>query len=44
MDVMEPRSEADIVPPPIGPNVAQLEDEQPPPSPVEPKVDAATEP
>ena len=43
-DGVEPRSEADIAPPPTKPNVAQSEDEQPLPSPVEPVVDAAMEP
>ena len=43
-DGMEPRSEVDITPPPTEPNVAQSEDEQPLPSPVEPVVDAAEEP
>ena len=44
MDGMEPRSEADVAPPPIEPNIAQSEDEQPLLSPVEPVADAAKEP
>ena len=44
MDGMEPRSEADVAPPPTEPNVAQSEDEQPLPSLVEPVADAAREP
>ena len=43
MDGVEPRLEADVAPPPIEPNVAQSEDEQPLPSSVEPVVDAAGE-
>ena len=44
MDGVEPGSEADVAPPPTEPNIAQLEDEQPLPSPVEPVVDATGEP
>ena len=44
MDGMEPGSEADVALSLIEPNVAQSEDEQPLPSPVEPVVDAAEEP
>ena len=44
MDGMEPGSEADVAPPQTKPNVAQSEDEQPLPSPVEPVADAAGEP
>ena len=43
-DGMEPGSEVDVAPPPTEPNVAQSEDEQPLPSPVEPVVDATEEP
>ena len=43
-DGVEPGLEVDIAPPPTKPNVAQSEDEQPLPSPVEPVVDAAMEP
>ena len=43
MDGMEPRSKADIAPPPTKPKVAQSEDEQPLPSPVEPVADAVGE-
>ena len=44
MDGVEPGSEVDIAPPPTELNVAQSEDEQPLPSPVEPVVDATVEP
>ena len=44
MDGVEPGSEADVSPPLIEPNVAQSEDEQPLPSPIEPVADAAGEP
>ena len=44
MDGVEPRLEASVAPPPTNPNVAQSEDEQPLPSPVEPVVDATMEP
>ena len=44
VDGGEPRSEADVAPPPTEPNVAQSEEEQPLPSPVEPVADAAGEP
>ena len=43
-DGVEPGSEVDVALPPTEPNVAQSEDEQPLPSPVEPVVDAAKEP
>ena len=43
-DAVEPRSEAHIALPPTEPNVAQPENEQPLPSPVEPVADAAGEP
>ena len=44
VDGMEPRSEVDVASPSTEPNVAQSEDEQPLPSPVEPVADAAGEP
>ena len=44
MDGVEPGSEADVAPPPTELNVAQSEDEQPLPSPVEPVADATGEP
>ena len=44
MDDVEPGSEVDVALTPTEPNVAQSEDEQPLPSPVEPVVDAAEEP
>ena len=44
MDGVELGSEVDIAPPPTEPNVAQSEDEQPLPSPVEPVADAVGEP
>ena len=44
MDGVEPGLEVEIASPPIEPNVAQSEDEQPLPSLVEPVVDAAVEP
>ena len=43
-DGVEPGSEVDVALPPTEPNVAQSEDEQPLPSPVEPVVNAAEEP
>ena len=44
MDGVEPGSEADVAPPPTELNVAQSEDEQPLPSPVELVADAVGEP
>ena len=44
MDGVEPRFEADVAPPLTEPNIAQSEDEQPLPSPVEPVADAIGEP
>ena len=44
MDGVEPGSKADITPPPTELNIAQSEDEQTLPSPVEPVADAAKEP
>jgi hypothetical protein len=44
VDGVEPRSEADVAPPPTEQNAAQSEDEHPLPSPVEPTADAAEEP
>ena len=44
MDGVEPRSKADLAPPLTEPNIAQSEDEQPLPSPIEPVADAAVEP
>ena len=44
VDGVETRSEANIAPSSTEPNVAQLEDKQPLPSPVEPVADAAGEP
>ena len=44
LDGVEPMLELDIASPPTEPNVAQLEDEQPLPSPVEPVVNATEEP
>ena len=44
MDGVEPGSEADIALPPTEPNVAQSENEQSLPSPVEPVADATGEP
>ena len=43
-DGVEPGSKVDIAPPPTEPNVAQSEDEQSLPSPVESVVDATKEP
>ena len=43
-DGVEPGSEVDIAPPPTESNVAQSEDEQPLPSPVEPVANVAAEP
>ena len=44
MDGMEPGLEVDVAPPLTESNVAQSEDEQPLPSPVEPVVGVAMEP
>ena len=44
MDDVEPRSEADVGSLSTEPNIAQLEDEKPLPSQVEPVADAAGEP
>ena len=44
MDGVEPGLEAGVAPPPTEPNVAQSEDEQPLPSPIEPVVDSTEEP
>ena len=44
MDGVEPGSKADVAPPLTELNIAQSEDEQPLPLPIEPVVDAAEEP